>query len=78
MPILRRDLHAERLTCRPSPAGTLQVSLQPEAPRVVWRISDGKPGHDNQSLGLVDALQRRTPVHSYDIPVRSGAGRRKR
>jgi mitochondrial fission protein ELM1 len=43
--------------------------------RVVWRFSDGKPGHDNQSLGLVDALQRRTPVHSYDIPVQPGAAR---
>jgi mitochondrial fission protein ELM1 len=42
---------------------------------VVWRFSDGKPGHDNQSLGLVEALQRRTPVHSYDIPVQPGGGR---
>ena len=26
---------------------------------VVWRIVDGKPGHDNQSLGLVNALKQK-------------------
>lgn len=41
---------------------------------MVWRFSDGKPGHDNQSLGLVDALQRRARIKSYDIPVQPGAG----
>jgi len=40
----------------------------------VWRFSDGKAGHDSQSLGLVDALNRRTRIECYDIPVRSGAG----
>jgi len=25
---------------------------------VIWRITDGRPGHDNQSLGLVNALCR--------------------
>ena len=72
MPLLRRDLHPERLTARPAPARVLQVRHHPEPARVVWRVSDGKPGHDNQSLGLVDALQRRTRVHSYDIPVQPG------
>lgn len=35
---------------------------------VVWRIVDGKPGHDNQSQGLVDALarQRLLSVHVID------------
>ena len=41
---------------------------------MVWRFSDGKPGHDNQSLGLVDALQRRVCIQHYDIPVHPGAG----
>jgi hypothetical protein len=41
---------------------------------VVWRFSDGKAGHDSQSLGLVDALRRRTLIDAYDIPVRPGAG----
>ena len=32
-----------------------------ETPRVVWVVSDGKPGHLNQSLGLAEALVRATP-----------------
>lgn len=74
MPLLRRDLHAEGLTRQPAPAGVLQLRHDAAPPRVVWRFSDGKAGHDNQSLGLVDALQRRTRIHSYDIPVRPGGG----
>ena len=74
MPLLRRQLHPERLTGRAAPVLALQVRRRPESPRVVWRFSDGKPGHDNQSLGLVDALQRRASIQSYDIPVQPGAG----
>jgi len=29
---------------------------------IIWLISDGKPGHLNQSLGLCDALQRLHPA----------------
>ena len=67
MPLLRRRLHPERL-------GDRVVSFTPsqDAPRVVWRFSDGKPGHDNQSLGLTDALQRRLLVELCDIPVLPG------
>lgn len=32
---------------------------------VVWRVSDGKPGHDNQSRGLVAALARRRSVQEH-------------
>ncbi|MEZ5445660.1 MAG: mitochondrial fission ELM1 family protein [Gammaproteobacteria bacterium] len=37
---------------------------------VVWRFSDGRPGHDNQSLGLIDALARRVPLqhHTLEVP----------
>ncbi|MDG4552673.1 MAG: mitochondrial fission ELM1 family protein [Candidatus Competibacter sp.] len=31
-------------------------------PLVVWRFSDGKAGHDNQSQGLTEALARLRPV----------------
>jgi mitochondrial fission protein ELM1 len=31
-------------------------------PLVVWVVSDGKPGHVNQSLGLAEALARATPT----------------
>lgn len=38
----------------------------------VWRFVDGKRGHENQSLGLLRALQARTRVSAFDIPVRKG------
>jgi uncharacterized protein len=42
---------------------------------VVWRLLDGKPGHEHQSLGLVNAMQQRLAMQVVDIPVgRSGAG----
>ncbi|WP_292779991.1 mitochondrial fission ELM1 family protein [Methylophilus sp. UBA6697] len=39
---------------------------------VVWRLLDGKPGHEHQSLGLVNAMQQRLPVHVVDVPVGRG------
>ncbi|MGJ8640683.1 MAG: mitochondrial fission ELM1 family protein [Opitutaceae bacterium] len=33
----------------------------------VWRILDGKPGHETQSLGLVNALEKLCPVDAYEI-----------
>jgi mitochondrial fission protein ELM1 len=36
---------------------------------VVWRFSDGRPGHDVQSLGLVRALQAHTALHCFTLPV---------
>ena len=79
MPLLRRRVHPERLIPRTSPVRGVPDVPRParlpvERPRVVWRFSDGKAGHDSQSLGLVDALKRRTRIECYDIPVRPGAG----
>ncbi|HAJ93196.1 MAG TPA: nucleoside-diphosphate sugar epimerase [Gammaproteobacteria bacterium] len=79
MPLLRRRLHPQKLRSYATPARVVPVSPRqvqpcPDRARVVWRFSDGKAGHDSQSLGLVDALKRRGPVDAYDIPVRSGAG----
>ena len=34
---------------------------------VIWRIHDGKPGHANQTLGLVNALAALTSVESYEL-----------
>ena len=34
---------------------------------VIWQIYDGKPGHDNQSRGLVNALCRLGNCSSHDI-----------
>ena len=37
---------------------------------VIWRFSDGRPGHDTQSLGLLRALAARRPVAEFRIDVR--------
>ena len=36
---------------------------------VVWRFTDGKPGHEKQSLGLLQALSERLPleIHRFDV-----------
>jgi uncharacterized protein len=36
---------------------------------VIWRFSDGKRGHDSQSLGLVSALQERRTVTECRLDV---------
>lgn len=38
-------------------------------PLVVWVVSDGKPGHLNQSLGLAEALARAAPADIHVTPV---------
>ena len=38
-------------------------------PLAVWIVSDGKPGHVNQSLGLAEALARATPTTIHLIPA---------
>jgi len=41
-------------------------------PLRIWRLSDARRGHDNQSQGLVDALSRHSAVICADIPVNGG------
>jgi mitochondrial fission protein ELM1 len=36
---------------------------------VIWRIHDHKPGHANQTRGLVRALSSLTDIESHDIPT---------
>ena len=36
-------------------------------PLVVWRFSDGKAGHDNQTWGLAEALTRLRPVETHTL-----------
>ena len=38
-------------------------------PLIIWRLIDGKPGHENQSLGLVNELSRIVDCQHYDISV---------
>ncbi len=42
-------------------------------PFVLWLICDGKPGHENQSLGLAEAIGRRVTCATHRIPL---AGKR--
>jgi len=35
----------------------------------VWIVSDGKPGHVNQSLGLAEALARATTTETHRLPA---------
>lgn len=39
------------------------------SPLVIWRLSDGRRGHDNQSLGLVEALARAVALECVDVHV---------
>ncbi len=41
----------------------------PHRPLVVWIVSDGKPGHLNQSRGLAEALARATRTDLHTIPA---------
>ena len=36
---------------------------------VIWYLSDGKPGHLNQILGLIAALGEITPTENFEIPI---------
>lgn len=37
---------------------------------VVWHLSDSKPGHVNQSLGLIEELKRLVPTHHYTFELK--------
>ncbi len=41
---------------------------------VIWRLTDGKPGHEKQTLGLAHALLRNCAGKCYDLPVPSRSG----
>lgn len=35
----------------------------------IWQLADGKPGHENQSLGLIEAIGRLRPCETHRIDV---------
>lgn len=43
-------------------------------PQVIWHFTDGKPGHVNQALGLIEALCELIPVESHTIDVKQDGG----
>ena len=40
---------------------------------IIWRLTDGKPGHEKQTLGLAHALLRKRPGACFDLPAPSRA-----
>jgi mitochondrial fission protein ELM1 len=36
---------------------------------IVWRFLDGRPGHENQTIGLADAVARQISCTSFDVVV---------
>jgi mitochondrial fission protein ELM1 len=40
----------------------------------LWLIGDGKPGHENQSLGLAEAIQRRVACEIHQISIAGKVG----
>jgi mitochondrial fission protein ELM1 len=45
------------------------VTRDTSHPLVVWRFTDGKAGHDNQTKGLLSALRERMPVEDYTVHI---------
>jgi len=39
---------------------------------VIWRLIDGKPGHQNQSLGLVNSIKKKRVCEVFDINISNG------
>lgn len=38
-------------------------------PYIVWQVLDGKPGHENQTYGLTEALARQSQVESHPVSL---------
>lgn len=49
------------------------INLNKKDSLVIWRLVDGKPGHEKQSQGLVNSIRRKVLCDSFDIPVSSSA-----
>ncbi|MEN9974483.1 MAG: hypothetical protein RLZZ282_489 [Verrucomicrobiota bacterium] len=43
-------------------------------PLIIWLLGDGKPGHENQTLGLAEAIARRVPCENYRVSLAASAG----
>ena len=39
------------------------------ASAVIWRLRDGRSGHENQVIGLTDAIARRVSVQAFDLNI---------
>ncbi len=52
-------------------ASNRRDGLTKTTPLVVWRLLDGKPGHENQTRGLVAGLRTHLEVELFNFQVRS-------
>lgn len=43
------------------------MPFTPQSPLIIWRIVDGRPGHEKQTRGLANALARLVPTQALDI-----------
>ena len=50
-------------------SGRTRTPVEHSRPLIVWRFTDGKPGHDNQTLGLLAALRTLAPVDDFPIHI---------
>ena len=41
-----------------------------QSPLIIWQFVDGKSGHEQQSLGLAQAIARYHPVQTIKIDIR--------
>lgn len=59
-------------------AATVGPHRQHDNRLILWRVSDGKAGHDNQSLGLVEGLGRLVDTEIHTVPcVSAGTAARR-
>ena len=45
------------------------MAARPQLGIVAWCFTDGKAGHENQSRGLLDALNERLPIAEFPVPA---------
>ena len=53
----------------PEGRGVARCAGAMAGPLVIWVLGDGKPGHENQSLGLAEALGRARPCEVHRISL---------
>jgi len=41
--------------------------------KIIWRLLDGKKGHEKQSLALVRSLKEQSRCRIFDINIQDGA-----
>ena len=61
---------SQKPTGQPRGTGDDRAAFGVAGATVVWRFMDGKPGHEKQSAGLLQALAEFTPLAVYEFDMR--------